>query len=69
MIDYSMSYQRLVANGDYLGFDKDKGYLYSIFVGYNKEGYPVQGIYSVKGHVLELLITYRILTDEEEEEL
>ena len=61
-----VSFRRLVTNGEYLGYDDDFGYLYSIFIGYDKKHRARYGIYSVRSNVIECLITYPVLREEKQ---
>jgi len=57
----SISYKRIISSGDYLGFDEDFGFIYSVFIGYRKDGSPEYGVYSLRGQCIECLIVYPIL--------
>ena len=50
----------------YLGYDDDFGYLYSIFIGYDKKHRARYGVYSVRSNVIECLITYPVLREEKQ---
>lgn len=55
----------IINRGEYLGFDNQKGYLYSLFVSYNEKGQPLYSIYAIKDGEADLLITYPIINRKE----
>jgi hypothetical protein len=61
----TVTFKRLVLNGEYLGHCDQRGYIYSIFSGYDESSRPQHSIYAVHGNALEHLITYPIINKEE----
>lgn len=53
-----MSVQAIIRNGEYLGYDEEKGYIYSVFAGYDKRGRKIYQIYAVKNGKAFLLIEF-----------
>lgn len=54
----SVSVKHIVTNGEYLGYCDEKGYVYSIFCGYDERGRKIYRIYAIKGGEKQLLIEF-----------
>jgi hypothetical protein len=55
-----MSLNTIKARGEYLGFCEQKGYLYSVFTGYDFIGRQKFTIYAIRGGYAEYLIDFSI---------
>ncbi|WP_169712532.1 hypothetical protein [Parageobacillus galactosidasius] len=53
-----MSVQAIIRNGEYLGYCEEKGYIYSVFYGYDERGRKIYRIYAIKGGEEQLLIEF-----------
>jgi hypothetical protein len=48
----------IMKNGEYLGYCEEKGYMYSLFMGYDDKGRKLYRIYAIKNNKPYLLIEY-----------
>lgn len=54
------TYQFVKENGEYLGFCKIKGYIYSVFNGYDNKGRAIYSVCALSNGDVITLITYKV---------
>lgn len=53
-----MSIQTIIHSGEYLGYCEEKGYIYSMFTGYDKKGKKKYTIFAIKNGYASQLIEF-----------
>lgn len=55
--NFEVSY--IYRSGEYLGYDPDYGYIYSVFINHTKDGKKRYAVIAVKNNEAKILIIYK----------